>query len=101
MKHPKTLMDLETFLPHLMVYGSPEDVAAVERYIPEKEFRKVLQDAPAGVFTAEAWAQWHKRFGMLPVPPLPRRCFPDGTVGPDPCVLWSMTLRGKYFLEAK
>ena len=51
------LADLENFLPHLMVYGSPADVAVVEQYIPEQEFRKVLEDAPAGVFTAEAWAR--------------------------------------------
>jgi hypothetical protein len=80
----QALADLENFLPHLMVYGSPSDVAAVERYIPEQEFRKVLEDAPAGVFTAESWARWHERLGIPHVPPLPRRHFPDGSVGPDP-----------------
>lgn len=79
----RTLEDLNTFLSHLMVYGSPQDVAEVERHVSEKEFRRVLEDAPAGVFTAEAWTRWHKHFGMLPVPPLPRRRFPDGTLGPE------------------
>jgi len=78
----QTLGDLKTFLSHLMVYGSPVDVAVVQRYVPEDEFRKVLERAPAGVFTSEAWKSWHDRFGM-PVPPLPRRRFPDGSVGPD------------------
>jgi hypothetical protein len=78
----QTLVDLKTFLTHLMVYGSPADVAIAERYVPEDEFRRVLEGAPAGVFTLEAWRRWHERFGMV-VPPLPRRRFPDGSVGPE------------------
>ena len=79
----QTLADSKTFLAHLMVYGSPADVRAVLDHIPIEEFRKVLEDAPAGVFTAEAWEAWHQRFG-LPIPPLPRRRFPDGSLGPEP-----------------
>jgi hypothetical protein len=78
----RTLGDLKTFLAHLMVYGSAEDLAIAERYVPEDEFRRVLEGAPAGVFTEEAWKRWHERFGM-PVPALPRRQFPDGSVGPE------------------
>jgi hypothetical protein len=78
-----TLADLKTFLAHLMVYGSPVDIEMVQQYIPIEEFRKMLEDAPAGVFTSEAWARWHRRFG-LEIPPLPRRRFPDGSLGPDP-----------------
>jgi hypothetical protein len=59
----ETLQDLKTFLSHLMVYGSPADLAVVDVYVPPDEFRKVLEDAPAGVFTAEAWALWHQRLG--------------------------------------
>jgi|SRR5579884_1129278 len=77
------LRDLKTFLAQLMVYGSPADVSTVLRYVPDEEFRKVLLDAPAGVFTAEAWERWHRRYGIRPLPPLPRRQFPDGTVGPE------------------
>ena len=80
----RTLADRNTFLSHLMVYGSPADVAAVQRHIPLEEFRSVLKDAPAGVFTAEAWSRWHERCGLIPVPPLPRRRFPDGSLGPEP-----------------
>jgi hypothetical protein len=79
----RTLADLNTFLSHLMVYGSFQDVAVVERYLPDEEFRRVLENAPAGVFTQDAWKKWHDRFGM-PVPPLPRRRFPDGSSGPEP-----------------
>ncbi len=79
----KTLADLNTFLAHLMVYGSAADVAITERYVPAEEFRRVLENAPAGVFTEEAWRKWHQRLGM-PVQPLPRRRFPDGSFGPEP-----------------
>ncbi len=78
----QTLADLPTFLTHLMVYGSSEDLAIVEKYIPEEEFRSVLKNAPAGVFTQEVWEKWHKRLEMA-APPLPRRRFPDGSSGPD------------------
>ena len=80
----ETLADMKTFLAHLMVYGSPSEIAVVERYVPAEEFRKVLDDAPSGVFTADAWSRWHQRFGLDPIPPLPRRSFPDGSVGPVP-----------------
>ena len=80
----ETLGDVKMFLTHLMVYGSPADLAVVDRYIPQDEFRRVLENAPAGVFTNEAWIQWHEHFGMFPIPPLPRRRFPDGTFGPEP-----------------
>jgi len=81
-KPEETLADLITFLTHLMVYGSSADVAMAERYVPQEEFRRVLEHAPAGVFTREAWEKWHERFGMS-VPPLPRRRFPDGSLGPE------------------
>lgn len=67
-----------------MVFGSAEDVAVTERYIEHGEFRKALESAPADVFTDEAWICRHKRLGMLPVPPLPRRSTPDGSTGPEP-----------------
>jgi hypothetical protein len=76
------LADLTTFLTQLMVYGSPTDVTVVERYVPLEEFRKVLENAPAGVFTNDSWQRWHERFGM-PALPLPRRRVPDGSVGPE------------------
>ena len=78
----QTLADLPTFLAHLMVYGSPKDMSVVAHYVPEEEFRRVLENAPAGVFTQDVWMKWHQRFG-LPVPPLPRRRFPDGSLGPE------------------
>ena len=84
-KPEQTLADLKTFLSHLMVYGSTADVAVVKRYVAAEEFRRVLENAPAGVFTREAWQKWHELFGM-PVPPMPRRQFPDGSLVPRPVV---------------
>ena len=81
-KPEETLGDLRTFLTHVMVYGSSADVAVVEQYVQEEEFRGALENAPAGVFTQEVWKKWHERFGMS-VPPLPRRRFPDGSLGPE------------------
>ena len=81
-KPEETLTDLPNFLAHVMVYGSPADVAVVERFVPEEEFRKVLENAPAGLFSADRWRSWHERFGIT-VPPLPRQRFPDGSLGPE------------------
>jgi hypothetical protein len=78
----ETLADLMTFLTHLMVYGSADDVSVAEGYVPAEEFRKVLENSPAGVFTQDVWEKWHERFG-IPAPPLPRRRFPDGSFGPE------------------
>jgi hypothetical protein len=79
----QTLADIPTFLAHLMVYGSPADVAIVEAYLPVEEFRSALINAPAGVFTQDAWTRWHTQLRMEPAPPLPRRRFPGGHVGPE------------------
>jgi len=62
-KPEQTMADLKTFLSHLMVNGSSADVAVVERTYPAEEFRRVLENAPAGVFTREAGQKWHEQFG--------------------------------------
>lgn len=74
------LADLTTLLTAIDVCGR-RDRGRV-RYVPLEEFRKVLEHAPPGVFTKDAWKGWLERFQM-PVPPLPRRRFPDGSVGPE------------------
>jgi len=77
----RTLEDTPTFLAHLMVYGSVADVKLVEKYISLEEFRNSLGNAPAGIFMQDAWIRWHKKLGIRPIPPLPRRRFPDGSQG--------------------
>jgi hypothetical protein len=60
----QTLVDLPTFLAHLIVYGSLADVATVEGYVPRDEFQRALENAPAGVFTRDAGAKWHNRLNL-------------------------------------
>ena len=79
----RTLDDIPTFVAHLMVYGSPADVKVVEKYMSREEFRKALGNAPAGILTQDAWIRWHEKLGIRPIPPLPRRRFPDGSLGPE------------------
>ena len=79
----QTLAHLDTFLAHLTVYGSSTDVAVARQYLPAEEFQRVLENAPAGLFTTEVWQKWHEQLGM-PVQQLPSRRFPDGSFGPEP-----------------
>jgi len=79
----RTLEDIPVFLAHLMVYGSRHDVELVKEYVSPEEFRQALENAPAGVFTQDAWTKWHKQLRIEPIPPLPRRRFPNGCVGPE------------------
>ena len=39
-------------------------MTVVEQCIPLEEFRKALGDAPAGIFTQDAWIRWHKKLGI-------------------------------------
>ena len=56
----QTFADLDTFLAHLMVYGSSADVTVTSQYVAAEEFQRVLENAPAGLFTKEAWQKWHE-----------------------------------------
>jgi len=86
----RTLDDIPTFVAHLMVYGSPADVQVVEKYMSREEFRKALANAPSGIFTQDAWTKWHEKLGIRPIPPLPRRQFPDGTLDQKPGDSWGV-----------
>jgi len=81
-KPDEALSHLPSFIAQVMAYGSAADVQLAEQFISEEDFRSVLERAPAGVFTTDSWERWHQRLGIEPVPPLPRRIFPDGTRGP-------------------
>jgi hypothetical protein len=80
----RTLDNIPTFLVQVIACGSLADVKPVERCISLEEFRKALRDALAVMFTKDAWVRWHEILGILPIPPLPRRRFPDGSLGPEP-----------------
>ncbi len=62
------------FLAHVMTYGTPEDLAAVNEAVPREAFREVLDNPPPGVFDARSWAYWNLVIANAsPAPPLPDR----------------------------
>lgn len=67
------LADPIHFLAHVMVYGTVEDLQALQGVAGLNEFCEVLDRAPAGVFDPRSWAYWNLKCGRIPVPPLPVR----------------------------
>ena len=61
------------FIAQVMVLGNWDDVQTTRRAFGDDAFRKVLREAPPGIFDLRSWTYWHHVFGLLPVPPLPRR----------------------------
>lgn len=69
----EALADERRFLAQAMTFGSWDDMQVVVSTYGEDALRTVLADAPPGVFDRRSWAYWHARFGIEPVPSLPRR----------------------------
>ncbi len=69
----EALADERRFLAQAMTFGSWDDTQVVLSTFGEDALCAVLADAPPGVFDRRSWAYWHARFGIQPVPPLPRR----------------------------
>lgn len=69
----EALADERRFLAQAMTFGSWADMQVVSSHYGEEALRAVLADAPPGVFDRRSWAYWHARFGVDPVPPLPKR----------------------------
>jgi hypothetical protein len=67
------LADPVHFLAHVMTFGTPEDLKALQGIVSIDDFREVLEQAPPGVFDARSWAYWNLRCGRQPAPPLPTR----------------------------
>jgi hypothetical protein len=72
----EALSDRVRFLAQVMTYGTSDDLAVVGRHFSESAFREVLAHPPAGVFDPRSWNYWHVRFGLSPVPELPKRVLP-------------------------
>lgn len=70
---PEALAEPGHFLAHVMTYGTPEDLRALQGIVGQEEFREVLDNAPPGVFDARSWAYWNLKCGRVPTPPLPVR----------------------------
>lgn len=60
----------------ILLRGLPADKELLIKICGEDVAREALKKAPSGEFTRESWPYWNKRFGIEPVPPLPKR-FPD------------------------
>lgn len=72
-KPEKALADPVHFLAHVMIYGTVEDLKALQGIVRDDDYREVLKNIPAGVFDARLWAYWNLRYGSTPRPPLPIR----------------------------
>ena len=57
----------------VMTLGTWEDVQELQEAVGEQKFRQALSHAPPGIFDERSWNYWHYRFGILPIPPLPKR----------------------------
>ena len=80
----EALADPIRFLAQVMTYGTHEDLTVVQKHFPEETFRGVLANPPAGVFDPRSWNYWHVRFGIKPIPELPKRQLNDDEIENDP-----------------
>jgi hypothetical protein len=72
----EALSDPRHFLAHVMVYGTPEDIATARAAVPPEAFEEVLEHPPPGVFDSRSWAYWNLVIlGISPAPPIPPREF--------------------------
>jgi hypothetical protein len=72
----RALAEPVRFLAYFMTYGTVEDVAVVQRYVSQDDFREALDHAPAGIIDKRSWAYWNAMAGRYPAPPMPRRVIP-------------------------
>lgn len=64
------------FIARVMTLGVWDDVEIVRAVLGEEALRRTLKDAPPGVFDLPSWHYWHRRFGLEPIPALPKRRLP-------------------------
>jgi hypothetical protein len=69
----EALEDLPRFLAQVMTYGDWQDVRTAMGAFGEEALQAVLDNAPPGVFDVRSWNYWHRYFGRMTVPDLPRR----------------------------
>jgi hypothetical protein len=67
------LQDRTRFIAQVMALGTDRDVETISALFGETIFDEVLDQPPAGLFTARRWNYWHVRRRRQPTPPLPRR----------------------------
>ncbi|SCM71234.1 conserved hypothetical protein [uncultured Pleomorphomonas sp.] len=62
---PDAIRDSLNFVAHVLTYGTPEDVAALRRYLTLDEIRQALDQAPPGVFDGRSWSYWNTMVGRV------------------------------------
>jgi hypothetical protein len=67
------LADPIRFMAYVLARATPEDLVVVRRYVPDDDFREVLDKAPPGIIDPRSWAYWNARAGRYPAPPMPAR----------------------------
>jgi hypothetical protein len=67
----RVLADPVQFLAHVMVFGAVEDLVALRGIVGKDDYRKVLEQAPPGIFDARSWAYWNLVCDRQPAPHLP------------------------------
>jgi hypothetical protein len=63
------------FLANLMNRGTWDDIQTAKKLLGDEVFKQVLRETPPGYFNYRAWDYWHLKYGMTPIPPLPKRRF--------------------------
>lgn len=63
------------FLANLMNIGTWDDILLARKILGDYILKQALLEAPPGYFSYRSWDFWHLKFGMTPIPPLPKRKF--------------------------
>ena len=63
----------DIFLSSIMNLGNFDDLQLLRREVGDAVLETVLRHAPAGYFNYRSWDYWHVKFGIEPIPPLPKR----------------------------
>jgi len=61
------------FLASAMDLGNWDDIQALRHDVGDEVLKTVLLHATAGYFHARSWDYWHIKFGINPIPSLPKR----------------------------
>jgi hypothetical protein len=69
----EALADFPHFVAQVMTLGTWNDLKRIRAELGEEALRETLCRPPSGIFDARSWHYWHHYFGILPIPPLPKR----------------------------
>ena len=61
------------FLANIMDLGSWDDIQTMRHEVDDSVLKAILLNAAVGYFHARSWDYWHVKFGINPIPPMPKR----------------------------